>query len=85
MAPLSTNLPGINSVGVNPVHGLIGLGGENGVMEFWDPRDKTRVSSVDLVQTALAADRMLGECVSVCLCVCVCVCDVRCVRECEEG
>ncbi|ODV87009.1 hypothetical protein CANARDRAFT_27343 [[Candida] arabinofermentans NRRL YB-2248] len=34
---------GVNSVDVNPVHGLVGAGLEDGTVEFWDPRAKQRV------------------------------------------
>lgn len=46
LAPLETQLTGINSVIRNPVHSLLGFGGENASMEFWDPRDRTRASSL---------------------------------------
>ncbi|WLF81506.1 Small ribosomal subunit biogenesis [Lodderomyces elongisporus] len=45
---------GVNSVTVNKVHGLISAGLEDGTVEFWDPRSKSRVGK-------LWIDEQLGE------------------------
>ncbi|VEU23801.1 DEKNAAC105030 [Brettanomyces naardenensis] len=37
---------GVNSIDVNPIHGLISAGLEDGTVEFWDPRAKQRVIKV---------------------------------------
>ncbi|GMG55960.1 unnamed protein product [Ambrosiozyma monospora] len=34
---------GVNSIDINPVHGLVAAGLEDGTVEFWDPRAKQRV------------------------------------------
>eukprot|EP01133_Synstelium_polycarpum_P020049 gene20049-24040_t len=48
LAPLVTDLPAVNVVAQNPVHQLMMFGGENGVIECWDPRQKSRVSSFNV-------------------------------------
>nr|CAG8469172.1 4793_t:CDS:10 [Entrophospora candida] len=41
---IETNSPsGVNVSVINPVHQLFGFGTEDGTLEFWDPRSKTRV------------------------------------------
>ena len=45
---------GVNSVSINPVHGLTSVGLEDGTVEFWDPRSRQRV-------TKLYVDEQLGE------------------------
>lgn len=37
---------GVNCLDINPVHGLLGFGLENGTVEFWDPRSRNRVSQL---------------------------------------
>lgn len=37
---------GINAVDVNPVHGLIAAGLEDGAVEFWDPRSRQRAAKL---------------------------------------
>lgn len=37
---------GINTVDVNPVHGLIAAGLEDGAVEFWDPRSRQRAAKL---------------------------------------
>ena len=44
VAPLTTRSPGVNVVGRSPVHGLIACGGEDGAVEFFDPRDGSKGS-----------------------------------------
>lgn len=34
--------------GINPVHGLYGFGGEDGITEFWDPRTRKPVGFLDV-------------------------------------
>jgi len=41
LAPLVSSCPGINVCGYDPVHSLLAFGGEDGVVECWDPRSKT--------------------------------------------
>lgn len=44
LAPFETDSDGINVVQISPAHGLIGCGGENGTVEFWDYRSRNRVA-----------------------------------------
>lgn len=37
---------GVNSVDINPVHGLISAGLEDGTVEFWDPRSRQRAAKL---------------------------------------
>lgn len=53
MTSLPTNMPGINVCEVNPAHQLWAFGGENGVIEFWDPRSRNRLVSLNVAQTLL--------------------------------
>ncbi|RLV92909.1 Ribosome biogenesis protein ENP2 [Spathaspora sp. JA1] len=42
---LDTN-SGVNSVDINPVHGLVSVGLEDGAVELWDPRAKQRAGKL---------------------------------------
>ncbi|KYQ88456.1 NUC153 domain-containing protein [Tieghemostelium lacteum] len=49
LAPLETHLTeGVNVVAQNPVHQLMMFGGDNGVIECWDPRVKKMISSLNI-------------------------------------
>lgn len=61
LGPMSTNLPGINSVEINESHGLIAMFGDNGFLECWDPRDRTRVSSLDVIDSVRASNNVLAN------------------------
>ncbi|QFZ26540.1 putative ribosome biogenesis protein [Clavispora lusitaniae] len=37
---------GVNAVDINPVHGLISAGLEDGTVEFWDPRSRQRAAKL---------------------------------------
>lgn len=37
---------GVNDVAVNPVHGLVAAGLEDGTVEFWDPRSRQRAAKL---------------------------------------
>ncbi len=54
LAPLPSALPGINVCDQNPVHSLLCFGGENGMIECWDPRTKKQVTLKD-ISTAVAS------------------------------
>lgn len=41
-------MPAINTVTVNPVHALVALGGEGGIVEAWDARDRRKCGSITL-------------------------------------
>ncbi|KDO31790.1 hypothetical protein SPRG_03710 [Saprolegnia parasitica CBS 223.65] len=45
---LQTNMPAVNVVKLNPVHQLLGAGGDNGVVEMWDTRSQARVGSLSV-------------------------------------
>eukprot|EP00658_Telonema_sp_P-2_P047759 TRINITY_DN36358_c0_g1_i1.p1 TRINITY_DN36358_c0_g1~~TRINITY_DN36358_c0_g1_i1.p1 ORF type:complete len:595 (-),score=159.49 TRINITY_DN36358_c0_g1_i1:217-1866(-) len=47
-APIHTGLPDINVVGLSLGHNLIGLGGSDGVLECYDPRDRRRLARLDI-------------------------------------
>jgi ribosome biogenesis protein ENP2 len=49
--PLETQRPAINKVKINPVHQLVALAGDDGVLECWDPRDRTRVSALSIADS----------------------------------
>lgn len=46
--PFSLGFTGCNKVNINPVHGLVGCGGDAGICEFWDPRAKKMISKINL-------------------------------------
>lgn len=50
---MTTEMPGINVCEINQAHQLWGFGGENGVVEFWHPEERKRISRLD-VNEALA-------------------------------
>jgi len=43
MAPFETGADALNVVKVNPAHGLVGTGTEEGTVQFWDPRSRRQV------------------------------------------
>ncbi|GAM20736.1 hypothetical protein SAMD00019534_039110 [Acytostelium subglobosum LB1] len=51
MTPLVTDLPAVNVVAQNPVHQLMMFGGENGAIECWDPRQRTKVSALNVASS----------------------------------
>lgn len=55
LAPLESENAGVNVVDVNPAHGLIVSGDETGTAEFWDPRTRRRVASLQISETPLTA------------------------------
>ncbi|PVU94198.1 hypothetical protein BB561_002751 [Smittium simulii] len=42
LKPFETDATGINTCAINPAHQLFAFGSENGTVEFWDPRSKSR-------------------------------------------
>lgn len=46
MSPFECNADALNVVRVNPAHGLLGCGTENGTVEFWDPRTRRSVGNL---------------------------------------
>lgn len=49
MAPLELSAPAANVVKLNPIHQLLGVGCEDGVVECWDTRSQTRVGVLDSI------------------------------------
>ncbi|ANB13264.1 Enp2p [Sugiyamaella lignohabitans] len=48
LAPFEVDADGVNCLERNPCHGLLGFGIEDGTVEFWDPRSRHRVGSLDI-------------------------------------
>eukprot|EP01033_Poteriospumella_lacustris_P003908 gene3908-2774_t len=46
--PFHMKTEGCNKMHINPVHQLLACGGEQGICEFWDPRSRSRVSSINI-------------------------------------
>ncbi|KAJ0410701.1 hypothetical protein ATCC90586_008286 [Pythium insidiosum] len=49
MQPLELNSPAANVVKLNPIHQLLGVGCEDGVVECWDTRSNNRVGLLDTI------------------------------------
>lgn len=43
---------GVNSIDINPIHGLFSAGLEDGTVEFWDPRAKQRIIKLQIPEAA---------------------------------
>ena len=43
---INTSISNINALDVNPRHQLYAFGGENGLVELWDPRNNKNVASL---------------------------------------
>ncbi|CAG84260.1 WD40-repeat-containing domain protein [Yarrowia lipolytica] len=48
MAPFELSSAGVNCLDVNQAHGLLGFGTDAGIVEFWDPRSRSRVGMLDV-------------------------------------
>lgn len=48
---LNTDMPGINAASINPAHELFIFGGEDGMIEFWDPRSRASVRKLNVAQS----------------------------------
>lgn len=46
MAPFETDATGINAVRVAPLHSLYGFAGDQGLLEFWDRRQRERIGKL---------------------------------------
>ncbi|GLD92715.1 hypothetical protein PINS_up001294 [Pythium insidiosum] len=49
MQPFELNSPAANVVKLNPIHQLLGVGCEDGVVECWDTRSNSRVGVLDTI------------------------------------
>ncbi|KAH6583630.1 hypothetical protein BASA60_001349 [Batrachochytrium salamandrivorans] len=47
LTSLQTDMAAINVSSISPAHQLMGFGGTNGCVEFWDPRDRKRIGMID--------------------------------------
>lgn len=56
LTSFETAMPAINTVDVNPVHSLVALGGEGGIVEAWDGRDRRKCGSIALALPASHGD-----------------------------
>ncbi|BFZ56215.1 Small ribosomal subunit bioproteinsis [Savitreella phatthalungensis] len=45
---------GVNTTAISPAHGLLGFGTQNGTVEFWDPRYRSRIGLLDIDASATA-------------------------------
>ncbi|KAJ1931973.1 Small ribosomal subunit biogenesis, partial [Kickxella alabastrina] len=61
MTPMKTEMTGVNVVRVNPAHQLFGFGGEDGVVELWDPRAKARVGTLQAPGSDGSSDAEITE------------------------
>ncbi|KTW26949.1 hypothetical protein T552_02439 [Pneumocystis carinii B80] len=43
-----TNKMGVNTVNINPIHQLFAFGTDNGTVEFWDPRYRSKITTLDV-------------------------------------
>lgn len=48
LAPFEVDSEGVNCVDINPMHGLLGFGLEDGTVEFWDPRSRRRAAQLNI-------------------------------------
>ncbi|KAJ3143947.1 Nucleolar protein 10, partial [Irineochytrium annulatum] len=48
LTPLVTESNAINSVAVNPAHGVLAFGGEDGHLELWHPTQRNRLARLDV-------------------------------------
>lgn len=51
MAPFDTETRGINSVRVAPLHSLYGFAADDGLVEFWDRRQRNRIGRLEVGST----------------------------------
>eukprot|EP01112_Ceratiomyxa_fruticulosa_P006097 TRINITY_DN1689_c0_g1_i2.p1 TRINITY_DN1689_c0_g1~~TRINITY_DN1689_c0_g1_i2.p1 ORF type:complete len:678 (+),score=129.77 TRINITY_DN1689_c0_g1_i2:454-2487(+) len=49
MSPLKTDLDNMTVCARNPVHGLLGFGDESGKLQFFDPRTRDSIATIDMV------------------------------------
>jgi len=59
LSPFLSSLSAINVCDLNPLHSLLIFGGEDGILECWDPRKRNRVGTLDIVP-AIAGDISSG-------------------------
>ncbi|KAG4304299.1 hypothetical protein PORY_002274 [Pneumocystis oryctolagi] len=43
-----TTKMGVNTININPMHQLLAFGTDNGTVEFWDPRYRSRIGILDI-------------------------------------
>uniref|UniRef100_A0A6B2KZ55 Uncharacterized protein n=1 Tax=Arcella intermedia TaxID=1963864 RepID=A0A6B2KZ55_9EUKA len=47
LKPMTSSCSSINACGIDPQHGLYMFGGDDGIVEFWDPRSRKPISFLD--------------------------------------
>ncbi|KAK3245059.1 hypothetical protein CYMTET_45354, partial [Cymbomonas tetramitiformis] len=48
MSPVVSKSQAINCCGISPIHGLMATGGEDGLLECWDPRSRESIGELDI-------------------------------------
>lgn len=48
LRPLSGSSPAINTCAINPASGILAVGGNDGILECWDPRDRSHLAAIKL-------------------------------------
>ncbi|KAJ3048753.1 Nucleolar protein 10, partial [Rhizoclosmatium hyalinum] len=56
MTPFVTSSPALNVIKLNPAHGLLGVGGEDGQLEFWHPYERRSLARLDVTKALLGQD-----------------------------
>jgi ribosome biogenesis protein ENP2 len=56
--PLLTESPGINVTAINPAHQMWCFGGEDGCVEFWDHRERSRIGRLNITAAVGNSKRM---------------------------
>ncbi|KAJ3084993.1 Nucleolar protein 10, partial [Physocladia obscura] len=50
LTPFATSGPAHNTIKINQAHGLIGIGGEDGNIEFWHPTNRKNLARLDVAK-----------------------------------
>lgn len=61
LKPLQTSQSSLNKCRINPSHGLYAFGGDEGIVEFWDPRVRKPVGFLDAGKSAFELSNGLIE------------------------
>ncbi|KAI9014944.1 WD40-repeat-containing domain protein [Gaertneriomyces semiglobifer] len=55
MTSMSTSMPAVNTLDINPAHQLFGFGGEDGRLEFFHPTQHRRIGALDVASAVTKA------------------------------
>lgn len=58
MTPFTSDASSINKCSINPVHHLLICGTQEGKVEAWDPRSKTRAGNLDCAFNCLNENKL---------------------------